>query len=151
MVKYIDKLVTLLNKIKKILIKIKIKQRLKKNKNKNPQKQDLEVYWSENFRSELNNWGKNDVWPEIKCFTQFLKGDIVDMCCGTGSTINYLYPNKSLNLFGFDISDLSGSEKVDALGFIICLLKTFKTSSGKNSGLRKLSNMDLKVNFQLTP
>ena len=115
MVKYIDKIVSLLNKIKKILIRIKIKQRLNNNKNKDPQKQDLEVYWSENFRSELNNWGKNDVWPEIKCFTQFLKGDIVDMCCGTGSTINYLYPNKSLNLFGFDISDflIEGSKMFD--------------------------------------
>lgn len=105
MVKYIDKVINLLNKIKEILIRIRIKQRLKKNKNKKPQKQDLEVYWNENFRSELNDWGKKDVWPEIKCFTEFLEGDIVDMCCGTGSTINYLFSNKNLNLFGFDISD----------------------------------------------
>jgi SAM-dependent methyltransferase len=133
MVKYIDKLVTLLNKIKKILIKIKIKQRLKKNKNKNPQKQDLEVYWSEDFRSELNNWGKNDVWPEIKCFTHFLKGDILDMCCGTGSTINYLYPNKNLNLFGFDISDylIEGSKMFDINH------KNLKVADATNTGYEK--------------
>ena len=115
MVKYINKIIFFLNKIKNTLIEIKIKQRLKKNKSKNPEKQDLEIYWSENFRAELNDWGKKNVWPEIKCFTQFLKGDVVDMCCGTGSTINYLNKNKNLNLFGFDISDylIDGSKKFD--------------------------------------
>jgi ubiquinone/menaquinone biosynthesis C-methylase UbiE len=105
MISYINKIIILLNKIKEILIKIKIKQRLKKIKNISPKKQDLKVYWSKDFSLELDDWGKNNVWPEIKYFTQFLKGDILDICCGTGSTINYLNSNKNLNLFGFDISD----------------------------------------------
>ena len=115
MVKYIDALINFLNKLKKFLIKVKIKQRLKNNIAINSNKQDLEVYWNEDFRRELDNWGVKNVWPEIKCFTQFLKGDIVDMCCGTGSTINYLFSNKNLNLYGFDISDylIEGAKKFD--------------------------------------
>ena len=112
MIKYLDSFINALLNIKNKLIRIRIKQRLK-NKKIIPEKQDLDVYWNKDFRDELDNWGKNNVWPEIKYLTKFLKGSILDMCCGTGSTINYIYSNKNLDFYGFDISDylIDGSKK----------------------------------------
>ena len=70
MLKYLT-IIILLKNLRIKLTKIKIKQRLN-NVNSNPSKQDLKVYWSESFRDELDNWGSDNVWPEIKYLTQFL-------------------------------------------------------------------------------
>ena len=112
MLKYLDSIIILLKNLRIKLTKIKIKQRLN-NVNSNPSKQDLKVYWSESFRDELDNWGSDNVWPEIKYLTQFFNGKILDICCGTGATINYLKINNNLDLYGFDISDflIDGSKK----------------------------------------
>ena len=47
-------------------------------------------------------------------YFKYLKGKkVLDCCCGTGATINYLKINNNLDLYGFDISDflIDGSKK----------------------------------------
>lgn len=69
-------------------------------------KQDLNLYWDEGFANILETWGEDNVWNEIQMLTVNLKGNILDVACGTGIVITKLQKNKNLDLFGFDISDL---------------------------------------------
>lgn len=96
------------------LIRYKVASRLSKSKVKSkPKEQQLDVYWSENFKKELNFWGHDNVWREIQLIFSSSSGTVVDMCCGTGGTIRQLESNDSLEIFGFDISDYLIEEAIN--------------------------------------
>ncbi len=69
-------------------------------------KQDLDLYWSEDYADVLEEWGKGTVWNEIELIFSTLEGKVLDIACGTGPTIEILSRNKKLEVHGFDISDL---------------------------------------------
>ena len=71
-----------------------------------PDKQDIDLYWDENYANVLEEWGKGTVWVEIELIFSTLKGKVLDIACGTGSTIEILNNNPELEVYGFDISDL---------------------------------------------
>jgi SAM-dependent methyltransferase len=73
---------------------------------KNPDKQDLDLYWDEEYANTLEGWGKGTVWTEIELLFATLKGKVVDIACGTGPTIEILNKNPNLEVYGFDISDV---------------------------------------------
>ena len=103
------KLIEIINRylflLKDKLIRIRVKQRLKYKINDNPVSQELDVYWRTDFATELDLWGKDDVWIEIKYLLSDKKGKVIDACCGTGGTINALKSFQNLDIHGFDISD----------------------------------------------
>jgi ubiquinone/menaquinone biosynthesis C-methylase UbiE len=71
-----------------------------------PDQQDLNLYWDSDYANILDEWGKDNVWNEIQLIMAASYGKVLDIACGTGSTIKLLekYPNKEV--YGFDISDL---------------------------------------------
>ena len=78
----------------------------KKGRIDNPDKQDLNLYWDEEYTKVLEDWGKDDVWNEIQMILAGRKGKILDIACGTGITIKILQKYPNLEIHGFDISDL---------------------------------------------
>ena len=106
MIKYLDLLISAFKNLKNSLIRFKVSSRLKKNNiSISPQNQMLDIYWDEKFREDLDYWGKDNVWIEIRYLLADKKGKVLDICCGTGGTIRELKKFGDLNLFGFDISD----------------------------------------------
>ena len=105
MIKLIEIFTRYLALLKDELIRIRVKQRLKNKSNYNPKNQELDVYWKTDFATELDFWGKDDVWIEIKYLLADKKGKVIDACCGTGGTINALKTFRNLDIYGFDISD----------------------------------------------
>ena len=73
---------------------------------KTTDKQDLDLYWDENYADVLEEWGKGTVWNEVQLIFSSLEGSVLDIACGTGPTIEILNGNKNLEVHGFDISDL---------------------------------------------
>jgi len=71
-----------------------------------PAKQDIDLYWDEQYANVLEEWGKGTVWIEIELIFATLKGKVLDIACGTGPTIEVLNKYADLELHGFDISDL---------------------------------------------
>lgn len=69
-------------------------------------KQDLDLYWDENYANVLEEWGRGTVWTEIELIFASLEGKVVDIACGTGPTIEILNKNRKLEAHGFDISEL---------------------------------------------
>ena len=67
--------------------------------------QDLDLYWDPQMAAILDTWGKDHVWNEIEMFLIGKKGNVLDIACGTGITMEILSKQKDLNLFGCDISD----------------------------------------------
>ena len=67
--------------------------------------QDLEPYWDEQFAAALETWGNGTVWDEIQYFFVGRAGNVLDIACGTGKTIEILSGYRNLELFGCDISD----------------------------------------------
>lgn len=74
--------------------------------NSNPDKQDLNLYWDNEYAEVLEEWGKDNTWNEIQLILGSCKGKILDIACGTGITIELLNKFPQLELYGFDISDL---------------------------------------------
>ena len=72
----------------------------------NPEKQDLDLYWDENYVDILDEWGKDNVWNEIQMFLSCSKGKVLDIACGNGITIKILEKYEGIEVHGFDISDL---------------------------------------------
>lgn len=113
MIKILDFLVRKLTELKAFLIKIRLKQRLDKTDiSIKPETQQLEVYWKDHFKKELKFWGEGNVWIEIEYLLSSVEGKVLDMCCGTGSTIKRLSKNSKIDLYGFDISDLFIKEAI---------------------------------------
>jgi ubiquinone/menaquinone biosynthesis C-methylase UbiE len=73
---------------------------------KTSDKQDLDLYWDEDYANVLEEWGRGTVWTEIELIFSTLQGKVVDIACGTGPTIEILNKNRQLEVHGFDISDL---------------------------------------------
>ena len=106
MLKLIDFLIDILQFFKRSLIRFRVDLRLNKSKRNNkPDNQHLDVYWKKDFATELDLWGKDDVWIEIKYLLGDKKGKVLDICCGTGGTINELKNFRELDIHGCDISD----------------------------------------------
>ena len=89
-----------------------------------PSKQDLDLYWDPRMAEILEHWGDNDVWNEIQMFFSVLEGKVLDIACGTGTTIIRLKQYAALDLYGCDISDLlirKGVEKgISPQKLLIC-------------------------------
>ena len=89
-----------------------------------PSKQDLDLYWDPRMAEILEHWGDNNVWNEIQMFFSVLEGKVLDIACGTGTTIIRLKQYVALDLYGCDISDLlirKGVEKgISPQKLIIC-------------------------------
>jgi ubiquinone/menaquinone biosynthesis C-methylase UbiE len=79
---------------------------VKKFNGKDPEKQDLELYWDQDYAKILEEWGKDSTWNEIQMILATSKGKVLDIACGTGITIKLLEKFKGLDLHGFDISDV---------------------------------------------
>jgi ubiquinone/menaquinone biosynthesis C-methylase UbiE len=101
----------MIDDLKKIISKIKetrhsegkepsIKQSL------DPGKQDLDLYWDPEYSKILETWGEGNVWDEIQFLLVNCKGNILDVACGTGRTIEILSQVRDLTIYGCDISDL---------------------------------------------
>jgi SAM-dependent methyltransferase len=68
--------------------------------------QDLEVYWDPKVAAELEQWGEGTVWNEIQLLLVNCAGDVLDIACGTGKTMEINAKIKGIELYGCDISDL---------------------------------------------
>lgn len=82
-------------------------------RNVSPEKQDTEVYWNEDMAKILETWGEKHVWNEIQMFLSCAQGKVLDIACGTGTTIRIVSRNKYLDVFGCDISDLLISKAIE--------------------------------------
>ena len=80
--------------------------KVQKKNSFNPDKQDLDLYWDPQYAQVLEEWGRDNVWNEIQLLLAFRSGKVLDIACGTGITIKFLEKFPSLELHGFDISDL---------------------------------------------
>jgi ubiquinone/menaquinone biosynthesis C-methylase UbiE len=69
-------------------------------------KQDLDLYWNEEFANQLENWGEDNAWNEIQLLLCNCNGKFLDIACGTGRTIEILSRYPQLDIYGFDISDV---------------------------------------------
>jgi len=67
--------------------------------------QDLDVYWDLEMAEMLETWGVDHVWNEIQMLLVGKKGKILDIACGTGTTIEIVSKYKDLEVYGCDISD----------------------------------------------
>ena len=115
MIKILKKLENLFANIQSILIRFRVSTRLNKSKVKSdPKEQQLDVYWTESFKNELNFWGEDTVWREIELLFSAVEGNVVDICCGVGGTIKKLEKNEKLKLYGFDISDYLIDEAINS-------------------------------------
>ncbi len=75
--------------------------------------QDLEMYWSEDFAKVLDTWGEGNVWDEIQLLMTARKGQVLDIACGTGKTIELLSKFLDLNIYGCDISEVLINKAID--------------------------------------
>jgi SAM-dependent methyltransferase len=69
-----------------------------------PRAQDLDIYWDADFADELDEWGRNTVWPEVDLLFAALTGKVLDIACGTGQAMAVLARNPNLEVHGVDIS-----------------------------------------------
>ena len=74
--------------------------------NGSPDKQDLEIYWTEEMAAVLETWGEGNAWAEIEYLMAARKGKVLDIACGTGKTMQILSRYPDLTIFGVDISNL---------------------------------------------
>lgn len=79
---------------------------VKSPKNADPSEQDLGLYWTEEMAEQLETWGRDHTWNEIKCLMINCKGKVLDIACGTGVNIKELSAFPFLEVHGFDISEL---------------------------------------------
>ncbi len=68
-------------------------------------KQELDIYWTEDMAFQLENWGKAHTWNEIECLLVNCSGKVIDIACGTGVNMVAMSRFKDLDIHGFDISD----------------------------------------------
>lgn len=88
-----------LNKIRgKILIKASTKYL-------DSTKQELGLYWENDFANVLETWAEDNAWFEIQLLLVNTKGKILDIACGTGRVIEILKKFDYLEVYGLDISD----------------------------------------------
>lgn len=95
--------------ILKILLKktgiINSKKLLVYKKEENDQ-QNLEMYFDPEYSNVLENWGIGTTWEEIQMLLSNCSGKVLDIACGTGTTIEILNKYTNLEIFGCDISNL---------------------------------------------
>ncbi len=87
-------------------LRIYIKKRTLIKRYSDPDSQDLEMYWDPKFAKTLENWGENSTWNEIQMIMSSCEGKVLDIACGTGTTIEALKKFEKIDVFGFDISDM---------------------------------------------
>jgi ubiquinone/menaquinone biosynthesis C-methylase UbiE len=92
--------------IEKFKEKVKKKPPLMKDDFNIPDKQDLDLYWNNDFVNVLETWGEDHVWNEIELLLANVNGKILDIACGTGRVIEKLTKYNNLEVHGIDISDL---------------------------------------------
>ena len=68
-------------------------------------KPQLDVYWSEEFGDVLDSWGEGNAWDEIRFLLAARSGKVLDVACGTGTTMALLADLPGLEVHGCDISD----------------------------------------------
>lgn len=71
----------------------------------NTNKQDLNLYWDPEMAILLETWGEDYAWNEIQLLLVEAKGKVLDIACGTGTTINIVAKNMNFEVYGCDISD----------------------------------------------
>ncbi len=88
--------------IKKIYFSYLIK---KNSKFVEKHSQDVEIYENEITAEKLGDWGKDNVWNEIKLLIKNEEGKVLDLACGTGKNIIDLKKlNPLADFYGCDIS-----------------------------------------------
>jgi len=78
-----------------------------------PDKQDLDLYWDPAYAQVLETWGEGNTWNEIQLLLVNCKGNILDIACGTGRTIEILSGINGIETYGCDISDLLIRKAID--------------------------------------
>jgi len=81
-------------------------------KSVNPDEQDLDLYWDPAMAEKLENWGTKTVWKEIQLLMVNCSGDVLDIACGTGKTMQ-LVSKFPVRVYGCDISDLLISKALE--------------------------------------
>jgi SAM-dependent methyltransferase len=69
-----------------------------------PERQELDVYWTEEMAQALESWGEGTTWHEIQLLVAGRAGPVLDVACGTGRVMQLLAPF-ALELHGIDVSD----------------------------------------------
>lgn len=104
-VKSLDSLTELLKRLKRNYIRgrIRLQNRINSYKKwgENP---NVSIYAHPDFSDILlNNWGKDNVWNEIKLLIALCRGKILDIACGTGEVIDQLKPFDHCSFYGCDV------------------------------------------------
>jgi len=73
----------------------------------------LDVYWSKEFGDVLDSWGEGNAWDEIRLLLAARSGKVLDVACGTGTTVALLSNLPGLEVHGCDISDYLIRRAVD--------------------------------------
>jgi ubiquinone/menaquinone biosynthesis C-methylase UbiE len=71
-----------------------------------PEGQDLAVYWDPEMAKQLETWGAGNAWNEIQLLLATARGRVLDIACGTGTTIELLARFDALEVHGCDISNM---------------------------------------------
>jgi len=71
----------------------------------NPVQQDLDLYWNAEFAQVLDTWGIGNTWHEIVFLVANCSGDVLDIACGTGKTMEIVSQLANIEIYGCDISD----------------------------------------------
>lgn len=100
-----DRLIRLLERLKYFYLRLRIRSLIKKNASESKaNKQDLEIYWDENFAQEVSIWGADTAWREIQFFLANRKGKVLDIACGCGTVMKLLENFEECDVYGCDIS-----------------------------------------------
>ena len=71
-----------------------------------PRRQSLDDYWDPKMAEMLDHWGEGNVWVDVQLLFADRAGRVLDIACGTGKVMQLLAANPSIEVHGFDISDM---------------------------------------------
>jgi len=73
----------------------------------------LDLYWDDEYAKTLDTWGEGNTWHEIPFLIANCSGNVLDIACGTGITMEKLAFIPQVTLYGCDISDLLIQKAID--------------------------------------
>lgn len=86
--------------------KVVIKTGKREDKTDAPMRQELDIYWDDDFIEGTDTWGYGTVWNEIQFLMFNCRGRVLDIGCGAGRAISILskkFPD--ITVYGCDISE----------------------------------------------
>jgi len=78
-----------------------------------PDAQSLDVYYTDMMAKALDEWGLDSTWNEIQMMLASCKGNVLDIACGTGKTMEILAKFPNIEVHGCDISDFLIKKAID--------------------------------------